>query len=166
MPIKKLSPEILRQHKGISFTGVTTSFFCHDGHGKLFFTKRSNQTRDEHGRWDPGGGGLKHNQSLVDNTLREIKEEYDAVPINLEFLGYSDVFRTNTDGEPTHWLSMCFVAQINPDDIHINEPEMVDDYGWFTLDDLPNPLHSQFDVVMKKFGPQLREMIGENNTAE
>lgn len=159
--IKKLSPELLREHKGISFTGVTTSFFCHDGKGNLFFAKRSVNTRDEHGRWDTGGGGLKHGQSLVDNTLREIKEEYDVVPSRLEFLGYSDVFRTNDSGEATHWLSMCFVAKVNAADVRINEPEMVDDSGWFGLDNLPSPLHSQFDVVLKKFGPELRRLISQ-----
>ena len=42
--------------KGIDFIGITTVFFCHDGKGKFLMAKRSKNARDEHGRWDIGGG--------------------------------------------------------------------------------------------------------------
>jgi len=71
---KKLTPEELRKHKGVSFTGITTVFLCHDGKGNLLLGKRSKNTRDEHGRWDVGAGGLKHGQTVEENLKREIKE--------------------------------------------------------------------------------------------
>lgn len=160
MPLEKLPPEVIRLHKGVSFTGITTVFFCHDGQGNIFLTKRSKNTRDEHGRWDPGGGGLKHGQSVEDNLRRELKEEYDVEPIKLQFIGYYDAFRTQKDAGKTHWLALCFAVQINPADVRINEPQMVDDYGWFALDALPSPLHSQFKVFMKKHGAAFRSAIG------
>jgi 8-oxo-dGTP diphosphatase len=163
MTFAKLTTEELRQHKGVSFTGITTVFFCHDGQGKLFLTKRSKKTRDEHGRWDPGGGGLKHGQAIEDNLRRELKEEYNAEALKLDFLGYIDAFRKTPEGLPTHWLAMCFAVQIDPNQVKINEPEMVDDYGWFPLDNLPSPLHSQFGIMIEKHGSKLRQvMAGEN----
>lgn len=162
MSFKKLSPEELRKHKGISFTGITTVFFCHDGKGNIFLAKRSKNTRDEHGRWDPGGGGLKHGQSLEQNLHRELKEEYNATPISTEFIGYFDAFRTSPEGKPTHWLAMCFAVQVDSKEIKINEPDMFDDYGWFSLDDLPKPLHSQFDVFMKKHGKKLNALLSSD----
>jgi 8-oxo-dGTP diphosphatase len=159
MTFTKLTPEELRQHKGVSFTGITTVFFCHDGQGKLFLTKRSKNTRDEHGKWDPGGGGLKHGQAIEDNLRRELKEEYNVEALKLDFLGYFDAFRETPGGMPTHWLAMCFAVHIDPAQVKINEPEMVDDYGWFALDNLPSPLHSQFSFMMKKHGSKLKQVM-------
>lgn len=48
--IKKMTPQQIRRHKGISFTGVTTVFVCHDGRGKMLLAKRSQNARDEKGR--------------------------------------------------------------------------------------------------------------------
>lgn len=159
MAFKKLSAETLRKHKGISFTGITTIFFCHDGNGKLFLTKRSLQTRDEHGRWDPGAGGLKHGQSVEENMKRELKEEYGVAPLSTEFIGYFDAFRTSPEGLPTHWLAMCFAVKVDPKKVTIKEPEMVEDFGWFTLNDLPRSLHSQFDYFISLHGERLKTIM-------
>lgn len=159
MSFQKLTPEQLRLHKGVSFTGVTTVFFCHDGNGKLFLTKRSKNTRDEHGKWDPGGGGLKHGQAVEESLRREIKEEYNAEPIEIEFIGYFDAFRNSKDGHPTHWLAMCFGAHVDPAKVKINEPNMVDGQGWFTLDNLPSPMHSQFAYFMSLHGEKLKKIM-------
>lgn len=155
----KLSSDEIRAHKGVSFTGITTAFMCHDGHGKIFLTKRSKHTRDEHGNWDAGGGGLKHGQSLEDNLKREIKEEYDADPLNIEFLGYLDAFRTNQHGQATHWLAMYFAVLVDPKQVKINEPDMVDDSGWFTLDQLPKPMHSMWSTFYAKHGVALEKAM-------
>lgn len=159
MAFQKLSPEILREHKGRSFTGITTVFICHDGKGNILLSQRSNKTRDEHGRWDVGAGGLKFGQTLEENLRREIKEEYNFSPLSIEFVGYSDAFRTGSDGEPTHWLPMYFAVHVNPKELRINEPEMIDDHGWFKLDSLPSPMHSQFGKFMEQHGQTLRRIL-------
>lgn len=161
MEFIKLSPEELRKHKGVSFTGITTVFFCHDGHGKLFLTKRSKNTRDEHGRWDPGGGGLKHGESVENSMLREVKEEYGVKPLAWEFIGYFDAFRTTPEGIPNHWLAMCFAVKVDPSKVKLMEPDMVDDSGWFSLSNLPKPLHSQFNKFMSIHGESLKRILAE-----
>lgn len=159
MAIKKLSPIELRLHKGVSFTGITTVFFCYDKNGEIFLTKRSKKTRDEHGCWDPGAGGLKHGQSVEENMRRELKEEYDVEPIKTDFMGYFDSFRKSAEGQPTHWLAMCFAVLVDRNKVNINESEMIDDWGWFTLEKLPKPLHSQFDIFMKKHGDKFKAIL-------
>lgn len=159
MAVTKLTPEEIRKHKGISFTGITTVFFCHDGNGKLLLQKRSKNTRDEHGRWDPGGGGVRHGESITDNLYREVEEEYGAKPLQADFLGYFDAFRESPDGQPTHWLAMCFAVKVDPSQVKINEPDKVDEIGWFELDKLPSPLHSQFDKFFSIHGEKLRKAM-------
>lgn len=43
--------------KGVDYIGVCVVYFCHDGKGEFVMAKRSSNARDEHGRWDIGGGG-------------------------------------------------------------------------------------------------------------
>ena len=162
MAFQKLSSEILREHKGKSFPGISTAFIYHDGKGNILLAKRSENARDENGRWDAGGGGLKFGQSIEENLLREIKEEYNFTPKSIEFLGYSDAFRTGSDGVPTHWLALYFAALVDPDEFNINEPDMVSDAGWFTLDTLPKPMHSMFPAFMEKHGDALRKSMNKS----
>lgn len=159
MAFERLSSDVLRQHKGVSFTGITTVFFCHDGNGKLLLAKRSKNARDEHGTWEPGGGGLKHGQSVEENMKRELKEEYGVEPIRTEYLGYFDAFRETPDGQPTHWVAMCFAVHVDPAQIQIGEPDMIEAHAWFDLDDLPQPLHSQFNKFMELYGDKLRRSM-------
>ncbi len=156
--MRKLSPKVLRQHKGISFVGVTTSFICHDGKGNIFMAKRGQKCRDEIGRWDNGGGGLKWGQTAVENVVREIEEEYGVKPKNLVFLGYRDVLRTQ-NGHETHWLSLDFASLVNRRKVKINEPDFFDDSGWFQLNNLPAPLHSQTPTLFKKYKKELAEIL-------
>lgn len=158
--IQKLSAETLRQHKGISFVGVTTPFVCYDEHGRIFMAKRSKNARDEHGRWDFGSGGLKVGQSVEENMRRELLEEYGATPLETTLIGYFDLFRTLPDGTPTHWVAIAHAVKVDPSQMKIMEPDMVDDSGWFTLDALPSPLHSSIEsVFLPKYGERLHEII-------
>lgn len=159
MKFKKLPAETLREHKGRSFVGISVVFFLHDGKGRIFLNKRSAMARDEHGRWSPGGGGVKHGQSIEANMLRELREEFNVGSLKTDFLGYFDVFRNAHHDQPAHWLAMCFAVLVNPDDVKINEPEMVDEAGWFTLDTMPSPLHSQFGPFFEKLDDKLRAAI-------
>lgn len=160
MALAKLSAEDIRKHKGVSFTGISTVFFCYDSDRRLFLAKRSKNARDEHGKWEPGAGGLKHGQTLIQNVRRELKEEYGVKPQRIDFVGYWDSFRQLPDGTPTHWLLMAFAVKVDPFQLRINEPDMVDGSGWFTLTDLPSPLHSAFSTFMPLHGEALKKIIG------
>jgi 8-oxo-dGTP diphosphatase len=160
MAFPKLTPEEIRRHKGVSFTGITTVFLCHDGQGKILLGQRSSKARDEQGNWDPGAGGLKHGQSITDNLKRELLEEYGVKPKRLDFIGYMDAFRKNNEGLDTHWLAMYFAVLVDPKKVKINEPDMIDELGWFSLDNLPSPMHSQFNKFMKLHGQTLKKYMG------
>ncbi len=57
---------------GVDYIGVTTSFYCNDGKGNFLLHKRSKNTRDENGRWDPGGGQLEFGEKPEKGVLREV----------------------------------------------------------------------------------------------
>lgn len=141
--------------KGEDYVGVTLSFFCHDGKGNFILAKRSTNCRDEHGRWDFGGGSVEHGDTVEERLRQEIKEEYCTDVLSFEFLGYRDIHREH-DGKQTHWISLDFKVLVDPAQVRNGEPHKFDDLGWFTLDALPSPLHSQAGAWQKLYFERLR----------
>ncbi len=129
--------------KGLDYTGVSISYFCHDGKGNFLMAKRSNNCRDEHGKWDQGGGGLEFADTVLGTLKKEIQEEYCTDVLAYEFLGYRDVHREH-EGQKTHWVALDFKVLVDRKKVKNGEPHKFDDLAWFTLDNLPEPLHSQF----------------------
>lgn len=50
---------------GKDYIGISVVYFCHDGQNNFLMAKRSNQTRDEQGRWDSGGGAVEYGESII-----------------------------------------------------------------------------------------------------
>ena len=99
--------------QGIDYIGVGIVFFCHDGRGNFLMNKRSKKTRDEHGRWDIGGGGVELGEHIEDTVERELKEEYCTDIIKSEFLGFRDVHRVDEKGNKTHWIALDFKVLVD-----------------------------------------------------
>ena len=159
MVFQKLDSDNLRKHKGTSYVGVGTVFFCHDGKGKFLMSKRSQKCRDEQGKWEVAGGGLKWGVTAEDNLIREVKEEFAAEAKKIDFLGYRDVFRNLDDGTPTHWVMLDFAVEVNPSEVKRNEPDMSDEIGWFTIDSQPHPQHSQHHTFMTQHKEAIKKIL-------
>lgn len=128
--------------------------------------KRSQNARDEQGTWDVGCGGLKWGSSLEDNVRREVREEYGADAMQIALLGFREVFRKLTNGELTHWISFDYAALIEPEQVRNNEPEMIDEVGWFSLNNLPSPLHSQLPVYFEKNHRAIESLLGDLSSSK
>jgi len=137
---------------GIDYIGVTTPFYCNDGKGNFLLHKRSTGTRDEHGRWDPGGGKLEFGMGLEENVLKEIAEEYGCKGIIQEQLPTHGIMR-EWNGKKTHWVVIPFFVKVDPKEVKNNEPHKIDELGWFRLDNLPQPLHSGFQYALDHYRP-------------
>lgn len=142
--------------KGVDYIGTCVCFICFDGKGKFAMAKRSQNARDEQGRWDTGGGSVDFGQTIEQTLRDEIKQEYCADVESYEFLGFRDVYRTLVDGTPTHWIALDFKVLVNPAQVKIGEPHKFDDIGWFTLDNYPAQHHSQFPDFLARHGARLR----------
>lgn len=140
--------------KGLDFTGITIVFFCHDGNGNFLLSKRGRNARDEHGTWDPGGGALEFDENVVDALRKEISEEYCTDVLEYDFLGFRDVHR-EVGGKKTHWLALDFRVLVDRSKAKNGEPHKLDEIGWFRLDCLPEPIHSQFPNFLKLYENKL-----------
>lgn len=135
---------------GIDYIGITTPFYCSDGKGLFLLHKRSKNCRDEHGRWDPGSGQLNFGCTPEENVLREVAEEYGCKGEIQEQLPIHSIFR-EWDGKKTHWLAIPFFVKVDPEKVKNNEPEKIDEIGWFSLDKLPKPLHTGFNFTFTNY---------------
>jgi 8-oxo-dGTP diphosphatase len=140
--------------KGQDYTGVTIVFACHDGKGSYLLSKRGVECRDEHGTWDPGGGGLEFDDTVESTLRKEIAEEYCTDVLDFEFLGYRDVHREN-NGVKTHWVALDFKVLVDREKVKNGEPHKLEEIRWFTLDNLPTPLHSQFPTFLGLYKEKL-----------
>lgn len=146
---------ILGAQKGIDYVGTAVVFFCHDGKGNVLLNKRSKKSRDEQETWDPGGGGIEVGETISETLKREIKEEYCTDIIESEFLGFRDVHRVDEKGDKTHWIILDFKVLVDREKVKNGVPEKHEEIGWFKLDNLPTPVHSQFPHFLKKYKDKL-----------
>jgi 8-oxo-dGTP pyrophosphatase MutT (NUDIX family) len=140
--------------RGEDYTGVAVVYFCHDGNGNFLLNKRGINCRDEHGTWDPGGGGIEFCDTVENSLKKEIKEEYCTDVINYEFLGFRDVHREH-NGKKTHWIALDFKVLVDRNKVGNGEPHKFDAVEWFTLSNLPKPLHSQFPNFLAVYKSKL-----------
>ncbi|MDO8618517.1 MAG: NUDIX domain-containing protein [Candidatus Daviesbacteria bacterium] len=142
--------------KGVDYIGVTCVFFCHDGKGNLLMHKRSQNCKDERGNWDVGGGSLEFGESFEEGVLREIKEEYCCDVLDLKFVEARNVLRVNHENKKTHWVALLFAVKVNPKQVKLGEPEKMDEIGWFSEKNWPNPIHSYFQQCYDAVKPYLK----------
>lgn len=140
--------------KGIDYIGNSVVYFCHDGKGNFLMHQRSKQARDEHGAWDIGAGGIEFGDTAEVTLKKEIKEEYGCEVLDFELLGYRDILREQ-NGQLTHWFALDFRVLVNPSQVKNGEPHKFDKIGWFTLDSLPTPAHSQLTKFLAKYKNRL-----------
>lgn len=144
---------------GTHVIGIAVVFFCYSTHGHFLMALRSPHTRDEHGRWDIGGGALEHGLTPEEQLNKEIAEEYGTTVQESTFLGYRNVFRTMTNGAATHWLALDFAVRIDPNTVCNGEPHKFDAVQWFTLDTLPQHIHSQLPNFLSRYHSRLTSLL-------
>lgn len=88
---------------------------------------------------------MEFGESFEDTVRREVKEEYGVEPLEITYITTRNVLREH-NGQPTHWIKNLHWVRVNRSEVLNAEPEKIDEIGWFTMDDLPEPLHSQIVI--------------------
>ena len=129
---------------GIDYIGVGTCAVCHDGQKSLFLNLRSRNCRDEWGHWDNSGGKLEFGETPDECMIRELREEYGCSPIKWQKGAPVNAIRVN-NGVKSHWLILTYLVQIDRAQARNGEPTKFDQVGWFSIDQLPDNMHSKFE---------------------
>jgi 8-oxo-dGTP pyrophosphatase MutT (NUDIX family) len=128
---------------------VSCVFVCYhrtEVGARVLLARRGAGARDEPGTWDTGAGALEHGESFADAVRREVREEYTADALEIETIGVRNVLRAGS-----HWVAVVNAVRVDPEAVAIGEPHKFDELGWFALDALPSPLHSQLPATLDVF---------------
>jgi len=102
--------------------------------GKALLGKRKNAHGD--GEWCWPGGHLEYMESIVECGKREVREESGLEITNVRFLRLLNL----KEYAPKHYVDIGLVADWQSGVPTIMEPDKIESWGWFDLDNLPQPL--------------------------
>ncbi|MEO6508953.1 MAG: NUDIX domain-containing protein [Patescibacteria group bacterium] len=124
--------------QGIDYIGVAVGAMIFNEKKQLFLMKRGRKAKNEKGTWEAPGGGVEFGESLIEAIRREMKEEFGVDIEIIEQLPAMDHFIME---EKQHWVPSTFICEFkNGQTPIIIEPEKAEEIGWFSLDNLPQPL--------------------------
>lgn len=137
---------------------ISMVFFCHDKTGRFLMGKRSENCRDEVGKWDIGSRDFNLYEPAINILRKGVRDEYGIDISNYEFLGFRKINRKinsrNVD-------EITFDFKVLIDNIHQaknKEPSKLEAIGWFGINNLPSSqeLHSQLPAFLKNYKNKLR----------
>ena len=118
--------------------------------GELLLIRRG-ESGDEPGTWCVPGGKVEDGETAIVAALRETAEE-TGVEVPLEALiEWTRTLRDDVDFT-TYIASVNEKPPVTPDREELDVGRGDDEaYGWFSLNNLPSPLHPGMDMVIKRF---------------
>lgn len=99
------------------------------------------------GSWGPAGGHLEYGESFEECAIREVLEETGIAIDNPKFVCVTnDVF-----DEAKHYISIFMSVNVaNCGESSIKLAGDVEEWGWFSMDNLPNPLFLPLENMLEK----------------
>lgn len=102
--------------------------------GKVLLGKRKNSTAE--GEYAFPGGHLEHMESVEECVRREVLEETGIEIENIRFLRLMNLIKY----APKHYIDIGMTADWKSGEPQVLEPEKVEGWEWYSLDNLPEPL--------------------------
>lgn len=112
--------------------------------GKVLLGKR----KGAHGAMTFGwvGGHLEYGETLEDCAKREALEETGLVLSNLKLICISNILAYQK-----HYVDFEFLAEALDGEPRVLEPDSVESWGWYDLDNLPSPLFKAVELAIKSY---------------
>lgn len=103
------------------------------------------------GTWCLPGGHLEWGESLKDGAMRELEEETGIQCNDLEFLHV-----VNDPLKETHYIHIDFFAKEWTGMPKVMEPDKCAEWGWFDIDNLPDPIFIGHQKLFPAFKNQIK----------
>ncbi|NSZ16885.1 NUDIX domain-containing protein [Agrobacterium vitis] len=127
---------------GIDFPGVGVGLaIIRDG--KLLLYKRMRPP--EAGFWNIVGGKVDLLEPSEQAARREAEEETGLTIGSAEFVGVSEQIIA---ADRQHWVSLLYKTSDISGEASLTEPDKLSDFGWFALEDLPQPLSAFSKAIL------------------
>ncbi len=93
------------------------------------------------------GGHVEYLESFEDCVRREVREECGLEIQNIQFVCVSNI----VDYKPKHFITLSFSAEWESGEPHVLEPEKCENWDWYSLTDLPDPIFSFSQKVIEAY---------------
>ncbi len=124
----------MKNEPGIHYPGVAAGAIILNEKDQVFLMLRSDENRNDHGKWAIPGGKVEMGELVEDGVKREALEESGVVIERLTYISYVDHILNEYD---QHWVSHIFYANKWSGEAKNMEPHKFDTVGWFNLESLP-----------------------------
>lgn len=140
--------------KGIDFIGVGVGTIIFNKDGKVLLAKRGLKAKNEVGKWEFPGGGIKFGETSENAIKRECKEEFDIEIKIIEFLFFFDDILLE---EKQHWVFPSYISKLKSKIVKIQEPDKCEDFKWVMLSEIDiktisNATKSIYNKFIEKYG--------------
>ena len=106
------------------------------------------------GTWSMPGGKLDFGETPHEGAKREAEEE-TGLEINKDKLKLISV--TNEIVTDAHFITLGFLCENFSGEPKVMEPDEITEWKWFDLDNLPTPIFSPSEKILKNFISKLNQ---------
>jgi len=122
---------------GVDFVGVGVGVMVRNDKGEMLLGLRTENCRNEPGKWTAPGGCVEFGETLFDCAKREAKEE---AGIEVEPARLLTVIDHIIPNEKQHWVNPIIEARLVKGLPKATEPRKLKEWRWFSLENLPENL--------------------------
>lgn len=112
---------------------------------KVLLAKRKNAHGT--GEYAFPGGHLEYMESFADCAIRETKEETGIEIGNIRFLYLANLKKY----APKHYVQVGLIADWRSGEPQVLEPEKSEEWGWFSLENIPNDIFETCTLAFDAF---------------
>lgn len=112
--------------------------------GKVLLGRR----KGAHGSTTYGwcGGHLEFGESLEQCATREVLEETGLGVVTLKLLCVSNIIAYDK-----HYIDFEFLGEVHEGTPTVMEPDRVESWGWYDLNELPTPLFKAVELAIQSY---------------
>lgn len=111
---------------------------------KLLMGKRKNANGE--GSYGTCGGHLEYGETLEEAVKREVFEEAGLKIKSLKFICVSNFLHYSD-----HYIDISFLGEVMDGKPKVKEPDKVESWEWYDLDNLPSPIFKPVEVVLESY---------------
>lgn len=105
------------------------------------------------GEWSLPGGHCEKHESSDDSAIREVEEEVGLKVADVEKITWVDHYFEENDRQ---YVTLYYIATNWEGEVSNMEPEKCEEWKWFGLHNLPDPLFDELGNVVKKHNDMIR----------